>query len=48
MGDRYGKSDESEKVLYDDANNLYGWVTSEHLPYDEIKFDNNVKIEKIY
>ena len=31
--------------MYVDANNLYGWPKSEYLPYDEIKFDKNVKLE---
>ena len=35
MGDRYVKSDESKKILYVDANNLYGHSMSEPLPYDE-------------
>ena len=43
MGDRYVKSDENEKILYKDANILYGLAMVQHLPYDEIKFDNNVK-----
>ena len=47
MGDRYVKSDENKKMLYIDANNLYGWAMSEYLPYDEIKFDRNVKLEDI-
>ena len=47
MGDRYVKSDVYKKILYADANNLYGWAMSESLPYDEIKFDRNVKLEKI-
>ena len=47
MGDRYIKSDDNKKILYVDANNLYGHSMSEPLPYDEIKFDNNVKIEDI-
>ena len=47
MGDRYIKSDENKKILYVDANNLYGHSMSEPLPYDEIKFDNSVKIEDI-
>ena len=42
MGDRYVQSDENKKILYIDANNLYGHSMSEPLPYDEIKFDNNV------
>ena len=47
MGDRYVTSDENGKVLYFDANNLYGHSMSEPLPYDEIKFDNNVNLEDI-
>ena len=47
MGDRYIKSDENKKILYVDANNLYGHSMSQYLPYDEIKFDNNVTLEDI-
>ena len=47
MGDRFIKSDDSKKVLYLDANNLHGHSMSEPLPYDEIKFDNNVNLEDI-
>ena len=47
MGDRYVKSDVNQKILYTDANNLYGHSMSEPLPYDENKFDNSVKIEHI-
>ena len=47
MGDRYIKSDDNKKILYIDANNLYGHSMSEYLPYDEIKFDNTVKLEDI-
>ena len=36
MGDRYVTSDENKKILYVDANNLYGRSMSESLPYDEI------------
>ena len=45
MGDRYIISDENKKILYEDANNLYGHSMSQPLPYVEIKFDNNVKRE---
>ena len=38
MGDRYVKSDENKKILYIDANNLYGWAMSQSLPFDEIQF----------
>ena len=47
MGDRYIKSNENKKILYKDANNLYGHSMSESLPYDEIKIDNNVELEDI-
>ena len=47
MGDRYIKSNENIKILYIDANNLYGHSMSQPLPYDEIKFDNNVNLEDI-
>ena len=47
MCDRYLNSNEKKKILYKDANNLYGWAMSQHLPYDEIKFDRNVKLEEI-
>ena len=47
MGDRYIKSDENKKILYIDANILYGHSMSEPLLYDEIKFDDNIKVEDI-
>ena len=47
MGDRYIKSNENKKILYIDANNLYGHSMSEPLPYDEIKFDRDIKLEDI-
>ena len=33
MGDGYLKSDENTKIIYIDANNLYGWAMSQYLPY---------------
>ena len=47
MGDTYVISDETKKILFVDANNLYGHSMSETLPYDEFKFDNSVKLEDI-
>ena len=41
------KSDENKKILYRDANKIYGHSMSQYLPYDEIKFDNTVKLEDI-
>ena len=46
MDDRYVKSEE-KKILYLDANNWFGWAMSEYLPYDEVKFDRNVKFKDI-
>ena len=36
-----------KKILYVDASNLYGHSMSEPLPYDEIKFDKDVKLKDI-
>ena len=47
MGDRYVKSNANKKVLYVDANNLYGWAMSEYLPWDEYKLDRTVKLEDL-
>ena len=45
MGNGYIKSDDNKKILYIDANNLDGQSMSQMLPYDEIKFDQNDKLE---
>ena len=37
MGDRYVKSDISKKILYIDANNVYGHSMSQLLPGDKIQ-----------
>ena len=47
MGNRYIESDENKKILYKDANNLYGHSMSQPLPYDEIKLDKSVELEDI-
>ena len=47
MGDRYIKSDDNKKILYIDANKIYGHSMSQYLPYDEIKIDDNVELEGI-
>ena len=48
MGDRCVKSEENKKFLYIDANNLYGFVMSQPLSYDENKFDKNANFEDIF
>ena len=42
MSDRYVKSNDSEKLLYIDAINLYGHSMSQPLAYDENKFERNI------
>jgi hypothetical protein len=37
MGSRYFKADENYKLLYVDANNLYGWAMMESQPYKDFK-----------
>ena len=46
-GGRYVKSDEDNKILYADANNLYGQSMSQFSPYDEIKFEKDICLEEI-
>ena len=47
MGDRYVKSDENKQILNADAKSLYGHSMYQPLPYDEIEFDRNVKLEDV-
>ena len=47
MGDRFVKSHENRKHLYVEAINIYGHSMSQPLPFDEIKFDQDVKLEDI-
>ena len=49
MGDRFIQSDKNKKIkiLYIDATNLYGHSMSQPLPFDEIKFEQNIKLEDI-
>ena len=47
MENRYVKSHDNKKILHKDANSLYGHSMSQPLPYDEIKFQKNGKLENI-
>ena len=47
MGDRYVKSDENKTRINIGASNLYGYSSSQPLPFDEIKFERNVCLEEI-
>ena len=39
----YDSSKESKYITYLDANNLYGWATSQYLPYSGFKWLNKKK-----
>ena len=45
FAESYVKSEENEKILYFNANNLYGQSISQQLPYDDNNIDGNVKLE---
>ena len=47
MGDRYVESNDEQKVLNNDAYNLYGWAMSEYLPFVKIKFEQEYKFNEI-
>ncbi len=34
-------------ILYLDANNLYGWAMSQYLPYSNLEYSNDTKLEDI-
>ena len=44
---RYVISDDNKKILFFDINNLYGHSMSLSLPYEKIKFDTTVKLQRI-
>ena len=50
MGDRFVESNENKQILYIDANNLYGWPTSQYLPTDtfgKLYFPEEYELEQI-
>ena len=48
MGDRCIKSDQNTKILYIDANNLYGWAMSQYMPIGNfLDLEINDENEKI-
>ena len=47
LGDRYVKSDEKKTTLFIEANDLYGHSMSQTLLCDEVKYNENVKLEQI-
>ena len=47
MGDRYVKSSDTKKILYQDAYNLCGHSMCQPLPFGKFKFDKNNKLEDV-
>ena len=47
MDDRYLVPDENKKILCVDANDLYCQSKSQPLPFGEMKFNRNIKLEEI-
>ena len=44
----YDSSKESKCITYLDANNLYGWATSQYLPYSGFKWLNQKEISDLF
>ena len=50
MGPRFIESNENTKLLYIDANNLYGWAMSQYLPigeFEKLEIPNTYELEQI-
>lgn len=45
--ENYNPEQDSNYIMYWDANNLYGWAMSQYLPYADLKFDNNITLDQI-
>jgi hypothetical protein len=43
----YDETQDSNYLIYLDANNLYGWAMSQLLQYDNIKINNNIDIKEV-
>ena len=43
---KYSKSDDNTKIMYWDANNLYGWAMIQDLPYCGFKFLSQKEIDE--
>jgi len=40
--ENYNKNDKNIYIIYLDANNLYGWAMSQHLPYGGYEYDTDI------
>ena len=50
MGDRYIESNPNKKIIYIDANNLYGWAMSQPLPtgdFKNIKYIDPLSLDEV-
>ena len=47
MGERYVNTDDFIERMYFDSNKLYEQSMSQSFPYDEKKFEKNVKLEDL-
>ena len=45
--DNYDPSKPTVYITYFDANNLYGGAMSEFLPYDDLRWNNNLSLEDV-
>ena len=43
---RYSKSDDNNRIIYWDANNLYGWAMIQSLPVSDFKFLSKKEIKR--
>ena len=45
--DNYDENKESNYIMYLDANNLYGWATSQPLAYDKVEINKDIDIKTV-
>ena len=43
----YNPEEPNNYLMYWDANNLYGWAMSQYLPYEGLRWNNNITLEEI-
>ena len=46
-GDKFVKSNDNEKIVYEDAINIYRWAMSQSLLYDGINFETCICLDGI-
>ena len=43
----YDPKEEDNYIIYEDANNLYAWATTQALPYKDLRFDTTSSLRNI-